>query len=414
MKSCTFALFGLLVAGSASAESIDLEPYQLVRSVQRVQDAVVLGDVEAIGMQKELFRIVRADLSALKQAEPLDARNLRALLSFAIAGGGGAIIRANRQAFSENPELDAIAAKVERYSGRNAAELFADINPIEVGGILGATIALVRAQVGDDLQSQIADLNFVRCELPGTIFEEAAIRGLLTLSRRTNDRAAFAHAASRYARTFGKSPYATKYAEEVVSAAIALDTPEFRKSLIEAISFLPSERREALAERIKRAATIVGQNDLYFAVETSEQLAMPIVDEELSEGDKIVLDAYNNVSTLTAQTAEKTLIAVQKTIPTELKPENRRLRSAVIDILATIISEPIPVSSENVAAILNEGTTKNAGTKSVGKESDDPMEAMLAEIEEASREPDELNLDKFLEKTKNKIGGTDKLLEELQ
>jgi len=68
----------------AQADIGSLDPTQLVRSFQRAQDSIALGDKASIGMQRELYKMVRSELSRPDANEVANERNLRAVLSFAI------------------------------------------------------------------------------------------------------------------------------------------------------------------------------------------------------------------------------------------------------------------------------------------------------------------------------------------
>ena len=78
-------LAALPFLGRAEAqERFDLEPYQMVRSLELVQDRIAAGDEAALPMQRKLLEMIDAKLLATPPAGFEDPRNFDALLVYAI------------------------------------------------------------------------------------------------------------------------------------------------------------------------------------------------------------------------------------------------------------------------------------------------------------------------------------------
>lgn len=417
-KPAVIATLLLVMSGGvmpARGDVSALDPTQLVRSFQRVQDSIALGDKASIGMQRALYKMVREELRLPGANEVPNERNLRAVLSFAISGGGVALVYARREAFKQFPDLQVVASAVQRYNGQNAADVFSALEPQKIGGILGATIALVRAQHDEDYARRINDLNFVKLEFPGTIFEESALRAILPVYRQAPDQYKFLREASRYARTFATSPYAVTFANEMVRAAVDLDDPVFRGEVLKVISFLPEPERQALLARIKRAASIAGKRDLFFALEKDVMPNGKTGSQIASDADRQLLNIYNQIDTITAQSANDALEQVRSIIPSDLQEKNRRLRGVVMALLTAIVTEPV-IDSEAQTASLSpaEEMAQPETEAAVDIEEIVQTEIKPVAVQKEVAAEDEFKIDSFVEKMRTKIVGADELLETLE
>ncbi|MEM8539547.1 MAG: hypothetical protein AAGF25_01210 [Pseudomonadota bacterium] len=409
VKSCTVAIctLGIFVT-SGSAAKFELKPFELVRSFQRIQDEIALGDRHALGMQKELFTKVRKDLTGFEKELMWDDRNLRAVLTFAVGGGGRSVLLPFEKSFATSAQYRDLAIAISSLNRQNTAEVLAEIDVSLLGGALGASIALVRGLNGaDDTAKMIDDLNFVRMTMPGTLYEEAALRGLMKVHRESGNRKQFLGMASRYARTFGSSPYSVQFANEMVAGSLAFDTEKFRAGLVEVIKFLEPMASLSLRDRIARTATVNARQDLFFAienisVETTPEIEMP--KSTASVADQKVLRVYNSLGEFTVGEATSALSDIQMIIPTDLKPENRTLRSITIQALQSILRE-----------------SKQDQMKS---EMMDPDPEISADMNEPKMDKSQMaetdfsaqskKLDAFMDDLQGKIDGVDALLEKIE
>lgn len=409
LKSCA-VIIGVLgcSAPAASAGKFELKPFELVRSFQRIQDEIALGDRHALGMQKELYKKVRNDLAGFEKGQTWDDRNLRAVLTFAVGGGGRGVLLPFEKSFSTSSEYRDLAVAVSSMNRENSATVLAEIDVQKIDGALGASIALVRGlNRTDDIPSMIQDLNFVRMTMPGTLYEEAALRGLLKAHRESGNRKQFQRTASRYARTFGSSPYSVQFANEMVAGALAFDNEKYRTGLVEIIAFLEPLASLSLRDRIARTATVNARQDLFFAIEnisvkTEPELMMP--KSMVSAADQKVLRVYNSLGEFTVGEATSALSDLQMIIPTELKPENRKLRSITIQALQSILQK----SQED---------KMNPDTANAAPEMSSP--AMQTKMDKSEMAGSDISvqsqkLDEFMDELQGKLDGVDALLEKIE
>ena len=87
----TFALVlaaGLGLAASTHAQDMeDLAPYKMIRSLQYVQDTVVMGDHSAMEMQRFMLSTIDERLRTADPSIFADPRNVDAALVYAMSGG---------------------------------------------------------------------------------------------------------------------------------------------------------------------------------------------------------------------------------------------------------------------------------------------------------------------------------------
>lgn len=407
IKSCIL-IAAIIPALPVHAGKFDLQPFELVRSFQRIQDEIALGDRHALGMQKELFSKIRGDLSKVEKGQDWDERNLRAVLTFAVTGGGRGVLLPFESSFADSADYRDLAIKISRLDRTNSTEVFADVDAQSIGGTLGASIALVRGLNNhEDIDATIDDLNYVRLAMPGTLFEESALRGLMKAHRQAGNKKQFLRTASRYARIFGKSPYSIQFANEMVTASLEFDDKDFRNGLVEIIPFLDATAALSLRDRIARSATVNGRQDLFFSiesisVETAPELTMPA--PSVSPADQKVLRVYNSLAGYSQGEAASALSDLQLIIPSNLKPENRKLRTITIEALQTILQKD--KGSEEMMTSIAPSTEKSmmATDETMSKESE-----TASNVSEQSQK-----LDQFMDELQGKIDGVDALLEKIE
>ncbi|MBN9216789.1 MAG: chemotaxis protein MotC, partial [Mesorhizobium sp.] len=108
----------LLAAGypSAGLTQDALQPYQLVRSLQLIQDRIAAGDHAAMPMQAKLLEMTDARLRAADADDFNDPKNFRALLVYGMSGGNPATVEAAvSRATSMDAESLAIAKGIINY-----------------------------------------------------------------------------------------------------------------------------------------------------------------------------------------------------------------------------------------------------------------------------------------------------------
>lgn len=213
------ALVALAVPASAAS---GLQPYQLVRSLQLVQDRIADGDHAALPMQRKILEMIDARLSASTPAEFSDNRNFRALMIYAMSGGNPTTVNKIVSGLVLDEKDARLGAGLIEYTKGDLGRASAALASAEPGGVpadIGHILALVKGTVlaNRDPQKALEYLDYARLVGPGTLIEEAALRRSIALSIEIDEADRFLTGSEQYVRRFLRSPYATQFADSFVA-----------------------------------------------------------------------------------------------------------------------------------------------------------------------------------------------------
>ena len=344
----TSRLIGLLLlAGgypSAGFAQDALQPYQLVRSLQLIQDRIAAGDHAALPMQAKLLEMTDARLRAADAEDFKDPKNFRALLVYGMSGGNPVTVEAATSRATTDPQSLAIAKGVIDYlSGRpgEAIDALKPIDPMALPPDLGAFLALVKGSLlaGDQPAAALKLLDEARLLSPGTLVEEAALRRSVGIAVARNDAARFALASTQYVERYLYSPYASQFADSFVSGVIALHMSISQDKLGDITAMMDPEREKVIYLRIARRAAIDGLNDLSaFASARAEQGR----DGNTNQDDPRAL-LYASLSTVTSGTIEDVRAKLGKIDRSRLSEGDRALLDAAQAIAGEVVAPPAAV-----------------------------------------------------------------------
>lgn len=262
---------------TATRAAEPLQPYQLVRSLQLVQDKIAAGDHAALPMQGKLLELIDARMRSASPQDFADPKNFRALLVYGMSGGNPSTVGAS----TARIELDAvnknIAAGIVAYLGGRPAEaikLLEPMDPMQQSPDLGAFVALVKGSLLalEKPKEALMLLDQARLLSPGTLVEEAALRRSVGIAVTEGDAARFVLASTQYVERFLHSPYASQFADSFASGVIALHMAVSQDKLADIVSMMDAEREKVIYLRIARRAAIDGLNDLSaFAASKAEE-----------------------------------------------------------------------------------------------------------------------------------------------
>ena len=318
-----------------------LQPYQMVRSLQLVQDRIANGDSAAMPMQRKLLEMIDARLRQADIEEFGKERNFRALLMYAMSGGNPATATELLARVKAGPADKALASGVMAYvNGRpaDAIKALRDVNPLAEKPELGAFLALVKGSVLalEDPAGALSCLDQARLLAPGTLVEEAALRRSLTLSAQTGDKARFLRISDQYIRRFLHSPYAGQFADSFVSGIVRL-RPAIDLNVIAAtVADMDAEHRRFIYLRLARAATLAGQTDL--AVFASKR-AEPSGDAHGVPPDPRA-GLYASIASITSANVGEVIRKLEAIDPQRLSDSDRQLRAAALRIAREVTARP--------------------------------------------------------------------------
>ena len=342
MRTPAVALF--LAAAIATPSQVDaaaLEPYQMVRSLQLVQDRIAAGDHAALPMQNKLLEMIDARLREAGKDDFSDQRNFHAMLVYAMSGGNPATIEAVLLRLKpENTDAALANGILDYLRGRQgeARSSLSHIDPLTVAPELGAFLALVKATITTTDNATAASRLFDQARLlgPGTLVEEAALRRSLSLAAKLADAERFLRSASQYVRRYLRSPYASQFADAFIEGVISLRATIDLEKVGNIVAGMDRDQRKFIYLRLARRSAIDGLTELSaFASRGAER-----VDEEEKARRDPRAELYSSLATMTTATAGNVLAQLRTIDRSRLSENDRRLLEAAEAVAAEITAAP--------------------------------------------------------------------------
>lgn len=324
---------GLLLGPAAAQE---LAPYQMVRSLQLVQDRIAAGDHAALPMQNRLLEMTDQRLRRADRDEFEDIRNVNALLAFAMSGGNPATLEAALATGGASDEARKIGEAVLYYLNGDVArarQAFSHIDTARIDEVLRPSFYLIGATVqGQEAPSEaLGQLDRARLLAPGTLVEEAALRRSLPLAVAADDAGRFLQASSQYARRFLRSPYAAQFAEDFVDGVVQLVSSITHDEIEAIVEWMSREQARAVYLRLARLAAIEGHGELLdFAATRASSI-------DADEPD-LRSELYANISDVTSQNVSEVMARLEELDEDSLTRRDRRLLHAARAVAAEVIA----------------------------------------------------------------------------
>lgn len=323
-----------------------IQPFQMLRSLQFVQDTVVLGDHSAAEMQRFMLGTIDERLRAAAPAVFDDPRNVDAALIYAMSGGNPATLEL-LVARDINGNFDnRITDSLRKYlSGKGTliAKTLGEIGKEYRNTDLAPYLALVAGNVTipRDPVEALKYYDWARLTAPGTIVEEAALRRSLAVAVEAKIVDKASRYANSYARRYLYSPYASQFADLFVQFVVeqydVLKTEDIEATL----GYMDNDRRREIYLRIARKAAIAGRNDLTtMAAEQAKALS------GTAEGADALAKLYGSLADIPTANVDDAMQAIMN-IPAEtLSPRDRALREAAETVAKEVLRKPeLPAAS---------------------------------------------------------------------
>jgi len=268
------ALTVLLVAGALAAARAQMAensaggplPYELIRTLQSLQEQVAQGNSHATIAQRTL--LTEMDVSFVNMPAEVwqDPRNARAAVIHLLSGGHPRVMRylltVEPQPLIDRNLMEASLAYIEGRE-EDMQGLLKDIDPLDLPAGLGGHVALVKAApyIRTDPAKAMELLQVASLLMPGTLVEEAALRREVFVAGMMGDVERFRVLSIRYLRRFSKSVYAGDFRRRF---ALAIDTLGFVKNedkfalLVPVLHEFDADSRRGLYMRLARSALLAG------------------------------------------------------------------------------------------------------------------------------------------------------------
>lgn len=378
-----FVSAGLCMAslGSAANGQEGLQPYQLVRSLQLVQDRIASGDHAALPMQGKLLEITDQRLRDADTKEFKDTKNFHALLVYGMSGGNPATLAIATSRLELSDQDKAMAGGVIAYlrgDPGGALQALKAVDPMTLPRDLGPFVALIKGSLlaKEDASGALKLLDQARLLSPGTLVEEAALRRSIAVAVATGDAARFALASTQYVARYLHSPYASQFADIFVDGVISLNMAISHDKLDDITAMMDPEREKVIYLRIARSAAINGLIDLStFASARAEKGHNGIRN---TDDPRALL--YANLSNVTSETIEDVREKLRGIDRERLSESDRFLLDAARTITSEVVAPPAKVlPSPQEASTTLEPKTTQAKAEATG---DKPAIEPLAQPEE--------------------------------
>ncbi|MFH1557275.1 MAG: hypothetical protein ABII76_20860 [Pseudomonadota bacterium] len=244
-----------------------ISPMEAVRALQRLQDKVAAGSVEAVDGQRRMLAQIDKDFKAAPPAVWQDPRNARALVIHVLSGGNPAVLR-GILAQEPLPALDErlLRGALAYVEGREeqALRLFGEIDARSLPNALGAQVAIAQAAttVRKDPARAAKLLDLARLLMPGTLVEEAALRRQILVASQSGDTDQFGRLSRQYLDRFSHSVYAGNFRQRFAAALTRMpfiDAADGFQRLDRLLQPLDEASRREIFLLVARSAVIQGK-----------------------------------------------------------------------------------------------------------------------------------------------------------
>lgn len=256
-------------ASAANAPELPPAPplYREVRELQRLQDRMAAGEPNALTAQNALIARIDQSFRAADSSAWNDPQNARALIVFALSGGGPGVLRAVLgQGASPAVDERLLRGTLAYLEGREpeALKQLGEIDARQLPDSLAGQVALAQAALWVRRDPPRASVLLGRARLlaPGTLVEEAALRREIFIAAQANELENFERLTSTYLARYRHSVYAgnfrLRFAAALTRMSFIDSADEFHR-VHELLAPLEPESRREVALLIAQAALAQGK-----------------------------------------------------------------------------------------------------------------------------------------------------------
>ena len=339
--ACVIAAVPASVAYAEGVE--DLPPYKMLRSLQFIQDSIVLGDHSSADMQRFMLAAIDKRLREADNSIFDDPRNVDAALIYAMSGGNPETLTflANRdiEGNFDSRVTDALNHYLAGKGGLMVESLekaIPEYRNSRVGPYLYLVLGNAKSQQSPE--SSLKYYDWARLTAPGTNIEEAALRRSIALATRGKmTEKGFRYSLS-YARRFLASPYASQFADVFVELAVSSYGPETEGKVEEILGFLDKPRQREVYLRIARRAAIGGMQAL---AKLASDRAQSLSDGK-DAGPNALASLYSGLVGVPSKGILEAVKDIDSIPEADLSPRDRALKQAAQAVAQEVLRAPEP------------------------------------------------------------------------
>ncbi len=337
-------------------------PYKLVRELSILQNKIAHGSKAAHRAQRALIRKIRVRLEHEKDDAWSDPRNVRAVIRFAMSGGGAEVLKKLAKNDFLNEDYRDLGLGILAYSSGRNAEAASYLNKVDVFKLsrsVGSHTALIKGLIWRSKNPDRAMKYFNRARLlaPGTLVEEAALRRQIPMVTGYKNTKKFESLSARYFRRFGKSAYAPGLFKDLTRFTIKNSprlTGHHTDHLEKIFKKISDEERLKIFLNIARGSVVRG--GVYIAEWASKKIP------DLAQDQPDILNRaqfYKGASLVLSEEFDVGLELLMGVDKSKLHRNDRSLIEAVFSVAQYIRSQPMaPADLENPPKIESYTTQK--------------------------------------------------------
>lgn len=332
------------------------KPYQLVRTLNALQDQTGVGNRTAHMAQRSLLQRIGEEMAQAPNETWADPRNGRALVSYVLSGGEPVVIKKLLNEKIEIAGVDtALAAAAAAYAERRTDEataLLSNVNVREIDPSLGAHVALVKGIVLAirEPEKALESFELARLFAPGSLVEQGALRRQAMVASKLGRWDDAEKLAAQYLRRFGQAVYA----------------PTFYRELAEQLAGEPDNRDADQFARLKRLFNLLGererrqtylllaQNAILSGKVKMARFAAARASElyEIDSKERARLDVYGAAADVASDQTSEGLAVLQAMDRKRLGSRDSLLADAAVEVGADVRREPdTPVVLDNTSPV---------------------------------------------------------------
>ncbi|KRE15759.1 hypothetical protein ASE63_16085 [Bosea sp. Root381] len=318
-------------------------PYQLVRTLQSLQNEAASGNRAAHAAQGKLLRELEQAMLAQPPEVWSDPRNTRAAVQYVLSGGQpgplAELLKRGEPAGLPNGLGEGALAYVMGDNGQARARLLS-LDPKNLHESLAGHLALVQASLiqRDDQKRALQLLDQARLLAPGSLVEEGALRRAVFIAAEINDLERLEKATAQYMRRFDRSVYADNFRQAFATGLVRFDIgrdPEKFPRLVATLRAFDREQQRSVLMIIARDALIRGRFEQ--ARRAAEEVArIPGADQATIARTSL----YKAASRLGDDKAEGALETLKKIDPNRLPPAEKDILHTALRVATHIVDVP--------------------------------------------------------------------------
>nr|WP_316652372.1 chemotaxis protein MotC [uncultured Gellertiella sp.] len=419
------ALLATSFPSVVNAGDEELAPYKMLRSMQFVQDSVVLGDHSAAEMQRYLLGTIDKRLRAVDSSVFEDPRNVDATLIYTMSGGNPKtleyLVARDVQGYFDN-RVTEILRKYLSGKGQLVVNALSDMQKEYKDKDIGPYLALIAGNtlMNSKPEAALKMYNWARLTSPGTIVEEAALRRSMSIAVNAgmiNEGLAYSN---QYARRFLHSPYASQFADLFVALAVENVHTIGLDRIRDTVEVMDTDRKQAIYLRIARQATIAGESEL------AKMAAAEAAKIKATDGTSkdVLAGFYSGIADVSSENISKVAEGLGMVPDGLLSDKDKALREAARSVVEQVLKAPDPESLAQDTAPIPSESSQSVDANAAGdvlpvagqtnvQGTQQPVVAHAnapGAIQASAPQPDPA-IDPIVTSARSKLGEIDKLLE---